>query len=210
MRVFTLKTSKMQTNTYVVVNGDRAFAVDAGGDAEGIKKILDDNGARLEAILLTHAHFDHIGGVAELLTLTKSNDENAVAVFLHRDEADKISSYKNLGFAVGVKVEPFVPDVLLRGGESITVAGIKIKVIHTAGHTAGGVCYVADDKIFSGDTLFLTSYGRTDFYDGSFAEIKNSIVNKLFRLKGDYTVLPGHGDPTTLDFERKNNMVLLS
>ena len=231
MKIFQLHTSKMQTNTYVVVNGDRAFVVDAGGDAEGIKKVLDENGARLEAILLTHAHFDHIGGVADLVRLTKSNgdavhingvadlvkltqtsgeynDANGVAVFLHRDEVSKICSFKNLGFAMGAKVEPFVPDVLLRGGETITVAGVEIKVIHTPGHTEGGVCYVAEDKIFSGDTIFLTSYGRTDFYDGSFAQIKNSIVNKLFRLKGDYTVLPGHGEPTTLDFERKNNMII--
>ena len=221
----------MQTNTYVVVNGGRAFVVDPGGDADEIKKVLDANGAKLEAILLTHAHFDHIGGVADLLRLTKTNGdtvhtngvaellkltrtdgeakgENGVAVFMHKDEVEKISSFKNLGFAMGVKVEPFVPDILLKGGETITVAGITIKVIHTPGHAKGSVCYVAEDKIFSGDTVFLTSYGRTDFYDGSFAEIKNSIVNKLFRLKGDYSILPGHGAPTTLDFERKNNMII--
>ena len=212
MQIFQLHTSVMHTNTYVVVNGGRAFVVDPGADAEEIKKLLDSNGARLEAILLTHAHFDHIGGVAELLRLTQvdgeKNRENSVAVFLHRDEVSKISSFKNLGFAMGVKVEPFVPDVLLKGGETITVAGVKIKVLHTPGHAAGSVCYVAEDKIFSGDTIFLTSYGRTDFYDGSYAEIKNSIVNRLFRLKGDYTILPGHGESTTLDFERKNNMII--
>ena len=234
MQIFQLHTSVMHTNTYVVVNGGRAFVVDPGADAEGIKKLLDENGAKLEAILLTHAHFDHIGGVTELLRLTNPNGddgdtvhtngvaellrltqtdgenvgEHGVAVFLHKDETDKICSFKNLGFAMGVKVEPFVPDVLLKGGETVTIAGVKIKVIHTPGHAAGSVCYVAEDKIFSGDTIFLTSYGRTDFYDGSYAEIKNSIVNRLFRLKGDYTILPGHGESTTLDFERKNNMII--
>lgn len=204
MKIVTLNTSEMQTNTYVVINGDRAFVVDAGGDAAGIKNIIDSSGARLDAILLTHAHFDHIGGVAELIRIAGGEP----AVFLHKDDVDKIGSYKNMGFAVGAKVEPFVPDILLSGGESISVAGIKIKVISTPGHTKGGVCYIAEDKIFSGDTIFKTSYGRTDFYDGSYAEMKNSIFNKLFRLKGDFEILPGHGEPTSLDFERKNNMIL--
>ena len=141
--------------------------------------------------------------------MTESKGNNKVTVFLHADDVDKISSYKNMGFAVGAKVEPFTPDVLLKGGEALVVAGISVKVISTPGHTKGGVCYLAEDKIFSGDTVFLTSYGRTDFYDGSYSEIKNSIVNKLFRIKGDYEILPGHGESTSLDFERANNMILL-
>lgn len=210
MDIYKLHTSQMQTNTYIVVNEGRAFVVDAGGSAEEIIRILDDCGAKLEAILLTHAHFDHIGGVAELLRLTDGDELNKVAVFLHSDDLDKINSYKNMGFAVGAKVESFTPVVLLKGGETLKVAGVTVKVLSTPGHTKGGVCYLAENKIFSGDTLFLTSYGRTDFYDGSFAEIKNSIVNKLFRLKGDYDILPGHGEATTLDFERANNPVLFN
>lgn len=210
MDIYKLHTSQMQTNTYIIVNEGRAFVVDAGGSAEEIKRILDDCGAKLEAILLTHAHFDHIGGVAELLRLTDDDELNKVAVFLHSDDLDKINSYKNMGFAVGAKVESFTPVVLLKGGETLKVAGVSVKVLSTPGHTKGGVCYLAENKVFSGDTLFLVSYGRTDFYDGSFAEIKNSIVNKLFRLKGDYEILPGHGEATTLEFERANNPVLFN
>ena len=85
---------------------------------------------------------------------------------------------------------------------------MPVRVIHTPGHTAGGVCYVAEDCIFSGDTLFELSYGRTDFPTGSFKELKNSVVNRLFALQGDYKVYPGHGAPTTLDFERAHNPIL--
>lgn len=208
MQLFHINTSKMQTNTYIAVNDGNAFVVDAGDNAEEIAGIIKAQNATLDAILLTHAHFDHIGGVAQLLRIAPKKEGEDITVFLHAADADKISSFKNLGFAVGVKVEPFVPDVLLKGGETLCVAGVQTKVLHTPGHTIGGVCYVAEDKVFSGDTLFYCSYGRTDFYDGSFAQIKNSIVNKLFRLKGNYTVLPGHGESTTLDFERKNNPVL--
>ena len=105
-------------------------------------------------------------------------------------------------------MEHFTPDVTVSGGETLDVAGIAVKVMHTPGHTAGGVCYIAEDCIFSGDTLFELSYGRTDFPTGSFKELKNSIVNKLFALKGDYKVFPGHGAPTTLQFEREHNPVL--
>lgn len=209
MQLFHLYTSPLQTNTYVVVNGGRAFVVDPGGDADKIVDIITENNAVLDAILLTHAHFDHIGGVAELLRRCGGGDErNAPAVFLHAADADKVGSYKNLGVAAGVHVEKFAPDILLRGGETLNIADLRVKAVHTPGHSAGGVCYIAENRIFAGDTLFFMSYGRTDFYDGDFKQLKNSVVNKLFRLKGNYTVLPGHGEPTSLDFERKNNPIL--
>ena len=164
--------------------------------------------------MLTHAHFDHIGGVAELCRIAgkdedgNENPQDAPTVFLHKDELEKIGSYKNLGFSMNANPEKFVPDILLKGGETLKIAGLDVKVIHTPGHAKGSLCYVVSDKIFVGDTLFFMSYGRTDFYDGNAKDLKNSIVNKLFALKGNYTILPGHGEPTTLDFERVNNPVL--
>ena len=201
MKTVTFHTTALETNTYLALNGERAFVVDPGADADKILAAAEAEGAKIEWVLLTHAHFDHIGGVAEL-------QRAGAQVVLHRDDLSIVSSFKNLAFYAGVKVEKFLPDVTVSGGETLDVAGVKVRVIHTPGHTAGGVCYVADDIIFTGDTLFELSYGRTDFPTGSFKELKNSVLNKLFVLPGDYRLLPGHGAPTTLAFEREHNPIL--
>lgn len=227
MKIFELKTSPIETNTYVCIEGDKAFVVDVGGSAEVVYELIKSNGAKLDGILLTHAHFDHIGGVKQLLDIAaqdgksvnsddggseNSNDENVPTetpcVFLHEADFEKVGSYKNMGLGAGVHVEKFVPDILLKGGETLSVAGKTVKVIFTPGHSKGSVCYVVDNVIFTGDTLFKCSYGRTDFYDGSFKDLKNAVINKLFRLKGDYAVLPGHGEHSNLAYEKKNNPII--
>lgn len=213
-KYFHLYTGPLDVNTYIVINGNVGFVVDPGGDAQEIYSIFRKQKAKIEAILLTHAHFDHIGGVAELCRIAskgedgKENPQDEPTVFLHKDELEKIGSYKNMGFSMNANPEKFVPDILLKGGETLKIAGLDVKVIHTPGHAKGSLCFVVSDKIFVGDTLFFMSYGRTDFYDGNAKDLKNSIVNKLFALKGNYTILPGHGEPTTLDFERVNNPIV--
>ena len=147
MKTITFHTTALETNTYLAINGERAFVVDPGADADKILAAAEAEGAKIEWVLLTHAHFDHIGGVAEL-------QRAGAQVVLHRDDFGIASSFKNLAFYAGVKVEKFVPDVTVSGGETLDVAGVKVRVIHTPGHTAGGVCYVAGDVIFTGDTLF--------------------------------------------------------
>lgn len=197
----------MRTNTYTVINGDRAVIVDPGAKAQSLYDGVLQRGARLDAILLTHAHFDHIGAISELVGLAQK-DGMSPAIFLHKAEIGYIDSEKNLGAYMHRSVEPFVPDILLSGGEKLTVAGIETEVLHTPGHSPGGVCYKMGETLFSGDTLFRMTFGRTDLYDGSFSALKNSIINKLFNIKGDMRVLPGHGDETTLDFERRNNPII--
>lgn len=201
MKILTFHTTELETNTYLVTNGSEAFVVDPGDGADMLTAAAEAEGAKIGWVLLTHAHFDHIGAAAEL-------QRGGALIVMHRDDVPLVGSFKNLAFYAGKKVEHFTPDVTVSGGETLDVAGIAVKVMHTPGHTAGGVCYIAEDCIFSGDTLFELSYGRTDFPTGSFKELKNSIVNKLFALKGDYNVFPGHGAPTTLQFEREHNPVL--
>lgn len=201
MTIITFHTTELETDTYLVLNGARAFVVDPGADADKIAAAAKNAGAVIENVLLTHAHFDHIGAAAEL-------QRRGALIVMHRDDVPLVASFKNLAFYTGKTVDKFVPDVTVSGGETLDVAGISVKVIHTPGHTAGGVCYVAEDSIFSGDALFELSYGRTDFPTGSFKDLKNSLINKLFALKGDYKVYPGHGNPTTLAFEREHNPIL--
>ena len=201
MKILTFHTTELETDTYLVTNGSEAFVVDPGDGADMLTATAEAEGAKIGWVLLTHAHFDHIGAAAEL-------QRGGALIVMHRDDVPLVGSFKNLAFYAGKKVEHFTPDVTVSGGETLDVAGIAVKVMHTPGHTAGGVCYIAEDCIFSGDTLFELSYGRTDFPTGSFKELKNSIVNKLFALKGDYKVFPGHGAPTTLQFEREHNPVL--
>ena len=201
MKILTFHTTELETDTYLVTNGSEAFVGDPGDGADMLTAAAEAEGAKIGWVLLTHAHFDHIGAAAEL-------QRGGALIVMHRDDVPLVGSFKNLAFYAGKKVEHFTPDVTVSGGETLDVAGIAVKVMHTPGHTAGGVCYIAEDCIFSGDTLFELSYGRTDFPTGSFKELKNSIVNKLFALKGDYKVFPGHGAPTTLQFEREHNPVL--
>lgn len=205
MEIFVNHVSIMRTNCYTLVNGKSAIIIDPGASAEKLFGFLQQNGLKLEAILLTHAHFDHIGGVAALKRLA---GEDAL-VFLHAAEKDFICSEKNLAAAMRRTVEPFVPDVLLKGGERLKIAGLDVKVMHTPGHSPGGVCYDFGDVLFSGDTLFRMTYGRTDLYDSDFAALKNSILNKIFRIETERRVLAGHGDETTLSFEKRNNPINL-
>lgn len=201
MTIITFHTTQLETNTYLVINGERAFVVDPGAEADAISDAARNAGAEIEEVLLTHAHFDHIGAVAEL-------QRRGALVVMHAADAPLISSFKNLAFYAGTKVDRFIPDITVTGGETLNVAGTEVKVIHTPGHTAGGVCYLTSEGIFTGDTLFELSYGRTDFPTGSFKELKNSVLNRLFTIKGDLKVYPGHGAPTTLDFERTHNPIL--
>ncbi len=200
MKIIQRVTGPVSVNTYLVINEQtgECVLVDPGGNAGELEAVMAEEGAQLKAILLTHGHFDHIGACAFF-------QRKGVPVYIHQSDAGMLCSAANLGAAMGCPVEPLHADFELKGGETLELAGMKFQVLHTPGHTRGGVCYVAERTIFSGDTLFCESVGRTDFPGGSAKELLHSIREKLFSLEGNYRVLPGHEESTDLDWERVRN-----
>ena len=167
-----------------------------------VLEALEQDGLNCTAILLTHGHFDHIGGVRQI------KDRYGAKVYIHEADAGMLVSNRlSLAVLTGDLVKPAEADVLLKGGETLQLAGLIIDVIHTPGHTKGGVCYAlkAERKLLVGDTLFLEGSGRTDFPGGSDKELYHSIADKIFTLEGDFNVYCGHEEDTTLEHERRNN-----
>lgn len=184
-------------NTYFFVNDDKkAVAIDVG-DYELAKKYEKKYGFKITDCLLTHGHFDHAGGCAKL-------QKEGVKIHIHTFDADKLYTDGNMSGYFGVDFENFTADCTFNDGDILKINGFEFKVILTDGHSKGSVCFIVDDKLISGDTLFYESIGRTDFYDGNFSEIKSSL-KLLMDLDKDYTVYPGHGRVTKLSHERINN-----
>lgn len=206
MRMSKLVVGPVATNCYIVSNENtkEAFIIDPGAEPERIIEKAKEIGVSVKAILLTHGHFDHISAVREV---KKAFD---VDVYVGQEDADLMADTElNVSYMFGM---PYVAraDKTLCDGEELKIAGFFIKVLFTPGHTKGGVCYYLEkEKVaFSGDTLFQQSVGRTDFPTGSARVLSESIKNKLLTLPEDLQLFPGHGDSTTVGYEKKYNMFL--
>lgn len=196
MRIIKLFSNNYIANSYVIVNDENEGIFIDCGSAAVLDRVPKD--VKITHVLLTHGHFDHIGGIAEC-------NSRGIKVGCFKDEKD-IALCHNAGDDFGVFVPSFHIDFTFPEGD-IELDGIKITVMHTPGHTRGSVCFIAENNIFSGDTLFCEGAGRTDLYSGSSADLLNSL-KKLFALKGDYAVYPGHGPATTLAAEKYNNGII--
>ncbi len=199
MEIKVLPLGDIQVNCYLVSTEKAALVVDPGFYSQKVEEFLKENSHKERMILLTHAHFDHIGGAEQLRNKTGVN----IAIG-EKENAFLSDPSVNLSGLFSVSLKPFSADVLLKDEEILNIGDLKIKVIHTPGHTLGSVSYLIDDVLFSGDTLFNSSIGRTDFPTGDFAILSQSI-KKLYELNSDITVLSGHGEATNLNYEKMYN-----
>ncbi len=191
------------SNSYLAIDekSNKAFIVDAGIHSSAMVDEIRQNGYKVEYLILTHGHGDHIAGVEGY-----RKDFPEMKVVAHFAEKDMLN-HPHLNFSREISGRPigFDADIYVSDGEALQVGGLQLKFIHTPGHTKGGMCILADGLLFSGDTLFCQSIGRTDFPGGDFNEIADSIHSKLFVLPDETDVLPGHMGPTSIGYEKENN-----
>ena len=193
MKIYTLPLGQLETNCYLVADGDGVAAViDPAAAPERILQTARESSLTIQAILLTHGHFDHVGAVAGLSQALRC------PVWIHENELT-LPEYLTDG--------PLYYTDGYGEGDTVTVGKLNFSVLHTPGHTPGSVCLRCGDALFSGDTLFAGSCGRTDFSGGSGSEMCRSL-RRLAQLPGDLAVYPGHGEATTLARERRENPYL--
>ncbi len=189
-------------NCYVLIceKTKKAAIIDPGGDADDILIYMEKNSLVPTMILLTHGHGDHIGAIQEIKGRTN------IPICIHKDDAEMLKdSRKNLTSLMGMPAVNVEADRLLSDGDVVEIGDLKLNIIHTPGHTRGSICIRVNEVIFSGDTLFAQSIGRTDLEGGSFELIIDSIKRKLMVFNDEIKVLPGHGAATTIGIERTMN-----
>ncbi|MBO5210954.1 MAG: MBL fold metallo-hydrolase [Clostridia bacterium] len=199
MEIKALVLGDIEVNCYLVSTDKAAVVIDPGYRCVEALEFLKNANDKERLILLTHAHFDHIGFADELAEITDSK----IAIG-EKDAPALLDNNLNLSALFGAPLSTFSADILLDDNDEITVGDLTFKVIHTPGHTVGGVCYLCGDTLFSGDTLFAGSIGRTDFPGGSFETLKNSI-KRIYTLPDDTVLLSGHGGKTTVINEKRYN-----
>ncbi len=197
-----LTVGRFASNCYIVgsESGKEGMIIDPGASTKQILSDVEELGLNIRLIVLTHGHMDHIGGVKGVKEATGAE------VAIHADDVRflrrlSLSTVYNLSF-------PSPPDRLLRDGDSIDIGDLHFTVLHTPGHSPGGICLLGHGVLFSGDTLFNYGIGRTDFPGGSHQQLMNNINTRLMALPDDTVVYPGHGPDTTIGIERRGNPFL--
>lgn len=199
MEIECITAGATQSNCYIVNTDKVQLIVDPALFNDELKEYIDAAPNKERYILLTHRHFDHVGGAADI------KEYCAAKTVIHNVDAQGLYDTEfSMGDAFGIKHKPTSADILVDDGQQLNLGDLNVKVLHTPGHTAGSVCFIIDRIIFTGDTLFCGTIGRYDFPSGDFKTILKSI-ERLVNLSGDYDLYPGHMDCTTLQYEREHN-----
>ena len=201
MKVYCTETGRLSANAYFITDGlsRNAVCIDCGEDINAVRAAEEKYGFKVTAVLLTHGHFDHAGAAKDL-------QDGGAKIYISEKDFGKLQNDLNLGKYMGYTMKKLTPDFTFKDGDELIFGDLKIKAVETAGHTSGSASFIAEDALFTGDTLFCGSWGRTDLGDGNFNDLISS-VKKLFSLKGDYKIFPGHGERTTLQRERESNPI---
>lgn len=201
----TLPTGPLEVNCYIIgcEETKKAAVIDPGGDVDRILQLLNKHELKAVMVINTHGHFDHVGGNRELL------DATGAELIIHRDDCPILERAGEHAAAYGLRAESSpAPTRELSGGETIELGNLSLQVIHTPGHSPGGVCLYVNDTLLVGDTLFAGSIGRTDLPGGDHQLLINGIKEKLLPLPEATKVYPGHGPMTTIGQEKQYNPFL--
>ena len=205
MKIHVLTVGPLLANCYILTceETDEAAIIDPGGDADSILREVARLGVDVKVVINTHGHVDHIAANEPVLRAT------GASLMIHEDDAVMLKSpARNLSLLGGAPLRPVEADRLLRDGDTVAFGREALEVIHTPGHTPGGISLLAGDVLFTGDTLFAMGIGRTDFPGGSYETLLSSIRERLLALPDDTRVYPGHGPETTIGDERRANPFL--
>ena len=202
MEVHKIEVMPLGTNCFFAFDEStrEGIVIDPGGSSDLIMKKIDELQMKVVAIVNTHGHWDHVGANQTV------SEKMGVPVFIHEDDADYLTDpAKNISNMMGTQSQTKAADHLLKEGDTVTFGSCELEVIHTPGHTPGGICLYGHGVLFCGDTLFYLSIGRTDLPGGDFHTLIESIKNKIFTLPGDTLVCPGHGMVTNVRDEINGN-----
>jgi hydroxyacylglutathione hydrolase len=202
MNISVLPVGPIEANCYLVydANTKEALVIDPGAEGKKIQKKIGELELKVKYIVNTHGHCDHIGANRFLKEVTRA------LLCIHEADTPMLTdAQKNLSVYLGEKISSPTADQHLQDGDILKVGDLRFQVLHTPGHTLGGICLVGHGVCFSGDTLFADSIGRTDFPGGSFEDLINSVKTKLFVLADEIVVYPGHGPQTSIGNEKYDN-----
>ncbi len=207
MKIYGVVVGDFQTNCYVVAaDSGRAAVIDAGNEPDRIAEIIEKHSLTVDTFLLTHSHFDHIMAVNELKKRFGGRVAICEADNFMLTEPKSIYTGNFMPVTDALKIQA---DILLHDGDIIDIDELSFKTISTPGHTPGSCCFLCGDNLFTGDTLFAGSIGRTDLFGGNFSTLFRSL-DKLKAIKADCRVFPGHGETTTLNTEKAENPFMVS